>query len=193
MGRALFPIETERLLLRPYEPRDIDDFVRVQTHPDVSRYLYWGVRSRAELEQVLAEKIERMALARRGDAVDLAVIVRETGAFAGSVSLTWLDDDHRQGEIGFIFDPAQHGNGYATEAARALLRLGFGELGLHRIRGRLDARNTASTRVLERLGMRREAHLLENEYVKGEWTDELVYALLDREWAALTGAPAARR
>src|SRR5918992_192405 len=77
IAAVLFPIETERLLLRPYEPRDIDDFVRVQTHPDVSRYLYWGGRSRAELEQVLAEKIERMALARRGDAVDLAVIVRE--------------------------------------------------------------------------------------------------------------------
>jgi len=65
-----------------------------------------------------------------------------------------------------------------------MLRLGFEGLGLHRITGRLDGRNAASARVLERLGMRREAHLVENELVKGEWTDEVVYAMLDREWRA---------
>jgi RimJ/RimL family protein N-acetyltransferase len=180
--RALFPIETERLRLRPFEHGDIDAFVAIHTHPDVPRYLYWGVRTRAELESVLAGKIERAALARPGDAVDVAVIVRDTGALAASVSLTWHDDEHRQGEIGFIFNPLHQGNGYATEGARALLRVGFEELGLHRIAGRLDARNAASARVLVRLGMRREAHLVENELVKGEWTDEVVYAMLRREW-----------
>jgi RimJ/RimL family protein N-acetyltransferase len=65
-----------------------------------------------------------------------------------------------------------------------MLALGFDGLGLHRIVGRLDARNTASARVLEKLGMRREAHFVSNEYLKGEWTDELVYALLDEEWRA---------
>jgi RimJ/RimL family protein N-acetyltransferase len=185
-------IETERLRLRPWEHGDVDRFVAIQQHPEVSRYLYWGVRSRAELESVLAGKIERTRLERPGDAVDLAVVVRDSGALAGSVSLTWNDSEHRQGQIGFIFDPDQHGNGYATEAARALLRVAFEELGLHRVYGRLDARNTASARVLERLGMRREAHLVENEYVKGEWTDEAIYALLDREWAALTSGTSAR-
>ena len=193
MARPLFPIETERLRLRPFEPGDIDAFVAMHTHPDVPRYLYWGVRSRQELESVLAGKIERARLERRGDAVDVAVFVRESGAFAGSVSLTWIDSEHRQGEIGFILDPAQHGNGYATEAARGLLRVAFEELGLHRVYGRLDARNTASARVLERLGMRREAHLVENEYVKGEWTDEAVYALLAREWPAIRDRTEARR
>lgn len=193
MPRALFPIETERLRLRPFESGDIDAFVAMHTHPDVPRYLYWGVRSRDELESVLAGKIERARLERPGDAVDIAVFVRESGAFAGSVSLAWIDSEHRQGEIGFILDPAQHGNGYATEAARGVLRVAFEELGLHRVYGRLDARNTASARVLERLGMRREAQLVENEYVKGEWTDEAVYALLAREWPAIRDRTEARR
>jgi RimJ/RimL family protein N-acetyltransferase len=193
VGRALFPIETERLRLRPFEPGDIDDFLAIHTHPDVPRYLYWGVRTRAELASVLAEKIEQTALARPGDSVDVAAIVRKSGALAGSVSLMWYDSEHRQGEVGFIFNPAHHGHGYATEAARALLRIGFEQLALHRIVGRLHTRNTASARVLERLGMRREAHLVENELVKGEWTDELVYAMLAREWAALTNATAAPR
>jgi len=63
-----------------------------------------------------------------------------------------------------------------------MLRLGFDELGLHRIIGRCDARNTASARLMERLGMRQEAHFRENERFKGEWGDELIYAMLAREW-----------
>ncbi len=93
-------------------------------------------------------------------------------------------NQHQQGEIGYTFNPAYHGRGLATETALALLRLGFEGLGLHRITGHLDARNTASARVLERAGMRREAHLVENEFVKGEWSDELVYAMLRSEWEA---------
>ena len=60
---------------------------------------------------------------------------------------------------------------------------------MHRVIGRLEARNAASARVLERLGMRQEAHMIENEYVKGEWQSEVVYALLDREWRGTTARP----
>jgi RimJ/RimL family protein N-acetyltransferase len=103
----------------------------------------------------------------------------------GDVVLEWISRRHRQGEIGYIVHPDHHGRGYATEACRPLLRVAFEEMGLHRVVGRLDARNTASARVLEKLGMRREAHLVENEWVKEEWQSEVVYAILDREWRAL--------
>jgi RimJ/RimL family protein N-acetyltransferase len=89
---------------------------------------------------------------------------------------------HKTGELGFAFDPAEQGRGYATEAARAFLHVAFEDFGFHRVIGRAEARNAASARVLEKLGMRREAHLVENEWVKGEWQSELVYAILDREW-----------
>jgi RimJ/RimL family protein N-acetyltransferase len=89
---------------------------------------------------------------------------------------------HRTGEIGFVFDPTAQGRGYATEASRPFLRVAFEDFGFHRVIGRTEARNVASARVLEKLGMRREAHLVENEWVKGEWQSELVYAMLDREW-----------
>jgi RimJ/RimL family protein N-acetyltransferase len=80
--------------------------------------------------------------------------------------------------------PDHQGRGYATEAAAALLELAFDGFGMHRVIGRLEARNTPSARVLEKLGMRREAHFVENELVKGEWQSELVYAVLAAEWAA---------
>ena len=91
---------------------------------------------------------------------------------------------HRQCEIGYAFLPESSGHGYATEAAGALLGLCFTELGAHRVAGRLDARNDRSAAVLERLGMRREGHLRENEFVKGEWTDEVVFAMTEAEWRA---------
>jgi RimJ/RimL family protein N-acetyltransferase len=65
-----------------------------------------------------------------------------------------------------------------------LLRLAFEDLGLHRVAARCDVRNTASARVMKRAGLRREAHLVQNEFVKGEWTDELIHAILRSEWAA---------
>ncbi len=108
----------------------------------------------------------------------LAIVVRATGELIGDVNLVWRSAEHRQGEIGFVLHPAYHGQGYAREAAREVLRLGFAELGLHRIIGRCDGRNTASARLMERLGMRREAYFRENERFKGEWSDECVYALL---------------
>jgi RimJ/RimL family protein N-acetyltransferase len=100
------------------------------------------------------------------------------------VTLFMNSVEHRTGELGFVFHPDFHGRGYAAEASVELLRLGFEKLGWHRIIGRLDHRNTGSAKLLERLGMRQEAHFVRNEFLKGEWTDELVFALLGEEWKA---------
>jgi RimJ/RimL family protein N-acetyltransferase len=180
-----YPIATERLLLRPFEPGDLDALVAIHGDPDVVRYVPWDVRDRTALREVLKEKAQRTVLAEEGDGLNLAGVTADGGALVADMSLMWRSDEHRMGEVGYILHPAFTGRGYATEAARALLRLGFEEFGLHRIIGRIDARNTASARVLERLGMRREAHLVENEWWKGEWTDEVVYAMLEREWEAM--------
>jgi RimJ/RimL family protein N-acetyltransferase len=178
------PIRTERLLLRLYTEDDLADVYDIQSRPDVSRYLYWGVRDRAQARGSLAMKIAASGLREEGDNLTLAVVLPETGKVIGDVLLIWLSREHRQGEIGYIFHPDFGGRGYATEAAEVVLRLGFEAYGLHRVIGRIDGRNTASARVLERLGMRREAHLVQNELVKGEWTDEMVYAMLEDEWRA---------
>ena len=177
------PIRTERLVLRAFAPGDLDAVVAIHGDERVVRYLYRDVRDRAELAGVLEQKARATRLGREGDLLNLAGVVAATGELVADLTLIWRSAEHRQGEVGYIVAPAHQGRGYATEMMHALLRFGFEERGLHRIVGRLDARNRASARVLERLGMRREAHLVENEHVKGEWTDELVYALLAREWA----------
>ena len=131
---------------------------------------------RARLER----RMRDVRFAVTGDALGFAAV--RDGALVADCSLFLRSAEHRQGEIGFVVHPDHQGRGYATEAAAALLALGFDGFGLHRIVGRLEARNAASARVLGKLGMRREAHLVENEIVKGEWQSELVYAILSREW-----------
>jgi RimJ/RimL family protein N-acetyltransferase len=184
MLRPDYPIRTPRLALRPYTLDDLDALYDIQSRPGVTRYLLFEARDRDEVRKSLRQKVAARALDYEGANLTLAVVLPETGALIGDVMLFWRSREHRQGEIGYIFHPDHGGRGYATEAARVMLRLGFDECGLHRIIGRVDARNTASARVLERLGMRREAHFLQNEFVKGEWTDEVVYAMLEDEWQA---------
>jgi RimJ/RimL family protein N-acetyltransferase len=184
MLRPDFPIETARLTLRPFEAGDLDGLYAIQSRPDVARYLYWEPRDREQVRQALGIKIRQCALDDEGQVLNVAVIRRETGALMGDANLQWISREHRQGEIGYSFNPECHGRGFATEAAEVMLRLGFEGLKLHRIVGRLDARNEASARVLKRLGMRHEAHLVQNEFVKGEWADEAIYAMLEDEWLA---------
>jgi RimJ/RimL family protein N-acetyltransferase len=179
-----YPIVTERLHLRPYTHEDFDGLYDIQSRPEVARYLYWEARDRDEVRQALETKTQCSVLADEGGSLQLAVVLPESGTLVGDVLLMWTSRRHRQGEIGYVFHPDHAGRGYGTEAAEVMLRLGFEGLGLHRVVGRLDGRNTASARVLERLGMRREAHLVQNEIVKGEWTDEVIYAMLEEEWRA---------
>ena len=174
------PIETSRLRLRSFVPGDLAALHAIRSREDVHRWLYSQPCSEDEVREMLERRIARVDDAPE-TGVALAVELRESGEFVGDVSLTLGSPEHRQAEIGFIFHPDHHGRGYATEAAEAVLALAFGTYDLHRVYGRLEARNTASARVLQKLGMRREAHLVENEWVKGEWQSELVYALLARE------------
>jgi len=188
--KPAYPLQTERLLLRPFTAGDLDALLAIQSRDDVTRYLYWDPRTAAEVREVLDRKVRSTAIVAEGDNLSLAAVLRESGELIGDCSLRWLSAEHRQAEIGFIFHPDHHGQGYATEAAAALLALAFDGLRVHRVIGRLEARNTASARVLERLGMRKEAHLVENEHVKGEWQSEIVYAQLEREWASRRGRDA---
>jgi RimJ/RimL family protein N-acetyltransferase len=182
--RPAYPVHTDRLLLRPFLATDFDALLAIQSSADVARYLYWDPRTAAEVRETLDAKVRATAIIVEGDNLSLAAVLRESDQLIGDCSLRWSSAEHRQAEIGFAFHPDHHGRGYATEAAAALLALAFDDLHAHRVFGRLEARNTASARVLERLGMRKEAHLVENEHVKGEWQSEIVYAQLEREWVS---------
>jgi RimJ/RimL family protein N-acetyltransferase len=184
-----YPLHTERLELRPLTLHDVEALFAYQSRPDVCRYVPYEPRTREQIAERITSGVLTGSISEEGDAVSLGVTVVGSEVVIGDVMLRWRSREHKSGEIGYAFNPDYSGNGYATEACRALLPLAFDGLGLHRIFGRIDARNIASANVLRRLGMRQEALLVENEWFKGEWTDEIDFGLLAREWRAAVQPP----
>jgi RimJ/RimL family protein N-acetyltransferase len=177
-------IRTERLVLRPFRPDDFDALHDMFGDERVTRYLDHGPLSREAVRELLARISTLTGIDAERDGLRLAVELQASGQVIGDVSLWRTSAEHNQGEIGFVLHPEHQGRGYAIESMRELLRIGFEEAGLHRIVGRCDAQNLASAALMERLGMRQEAHFRENELIKGAWSDGLVYAMLASEWSA---------
>ncbi|WP_103502921.1 MULTISPECIES: GNAT family N-acetyltransferase [unclassified Streptomyces] len=182
MTQVTEPIRTARLVLRPFTADDEADMLAFESRPDVARYLYNEARTPEDNARELALRQGQTALRADGDTITLAVDA--AGTVIGYVLLTLRSGQHRQGEFGYVFHPDHGGQGYATEAAVEILRLAFETARMHRVIGRCDARNTASAALMERLGMRQEAHFVEPEIFKGEWGSELHYAMLESEWRA---------
>jgi len=182
MAQLAQALQTERLKLRPYVITDLDDFARIYEHDDVCRYLYWDARSKAESLAALERHIARPYEISEDNIMPIAVTLRETSQVIGDFLLGWTENVHRQGEIGGSLHPAYQGRGIACEVYRELLAVGFTQFNLHRIIGRCDARNSASVRSLQKVELKQEAHLVENEFVKGEWTDEIIMAIRKSEW-----------
>ena len=167
------PIRTERLVLRDHSPADSEQIHAYYGREDVATYLLQDAWPRAEWEDRY----------REWDAAEGSVwgfVIEYDGRVVGDMVLMFRGAS--QAELGWVIHPDVGGRGFATEAARALVDLGFRHYGFHRIYADLDARNTASARLCERLGMRREAHRLQDIWSKGEWTDSLQYAVLATEW-----------
>jgi RimJ/RimL family protein N-acetyltransferase len=170
-------IRTDRLLLRPFEAGDVDDVWAYQRLPEVARHMLSEPRDREQA----AASVHAMTTETDADPVlTFAVVAPESGTVIGEVS--FIRRGETNAEIGYVVHPGHQGRGLAAEAVLAVFRLAFDELGLHRIYGRCSARNAKSARLMLRVGMRREAHLIGVRRVKGEWRDELVHAILAREW-----------
>jgi RimJ/RimL family protein N-acetyltransferase len=186
--QLLQPIFTERLVLRSFVRSDLDDLAVIFQDESVNRYLYSAPRTREQTLEALEKRIKLDDATQIENLLLVAVELRDTHRLIGDFMLHWNDDEHHQGETGGSLNPAYHGAGYAPEIYGALLELAFTRYELHRVVGRCDARNTPSVRSLEKAGLRQEAHFVENEFVKGEWTDEIVLAILRRDWIATKDA-----
>nr|WP_249776884.1 GNAT family N-acetyltransferase [Leifsonia sp. C5G2] len=188
MPYAAEQLHTERLLLRPLNTGDLEDVHAYQKLKDVVRYLYWEVHDHDESAEHLRKRIAMNRLAENGDGIVFAVELADPsggpGRVIGDISLFLKNAAWGKFEMGWVFHPAVHGRGYATEAAQRVLQLCFETLGAHRVFAQLDARNDASARLCERIGMRQEALLRETEIFKGEWSDTAVYAILEQEYRA---------
>lgn len=186
MFAPTYPIRTDRLLLRPVTVDELDDVFAFQSRPDVVRWMFGaGPRTREESRVSVLAMTGEDVLRAENDCLTLAVVT-EAGV-VGTVELVWRSQQDGTGELGYVFHPDHGGRGLATEAATALLDWGFAEFGLHRIYARCHAGNERSIALMTRLGLRPEARHVESYRFDGAWADQLVFAVLAREWRAEAG------
>ncbi|MCJ0933289.1 GNAT family N-acetyltransferase [Virgibacillus halodenitrificans] len=167
-------IYTERLLIRPFESNDIDDVFNIYNNNNTCKYLLHDRWTVENLEREFNKKLDNSSLTKES-VLSLAVV--NGTKVIGDLSV-WYTDMKDTVEIGFSFLNRVSGKGYATEATRSLVENLFNEVNVHRIQANLDARNEASKKLCERIGMRKEAHFIQDFWNKGEWTDSIVYGML---------------
>jgi aminoglycoside 6'-N-acetyltransferase len=173
-------LSSRRLVLRPFRPGDVAAFAAYRSDPDVARFQSWET---PVSEDAAARLIGEFAGddPRAPGWFQWAVELRSGPALIGDVGVN-LDDNRMQAEIGFTLAPAYQGHGYAAEAVRRILDHLFTAEGLQRVSAECDARNERSARLLERVGFRPEGRRARNTWIKGEWTDDLLFGLLADDW-----------
>ena len=178
-----FPIETPRLVLREFRPEDELDIHEYASDPEVVRLLIWGPNTLELTRAFLARTLEEQKEWPR-NSVGLAIEMKGEQRVIGSIGLRIKDEPNRAGDIGYVLARRYWGCGYMPEAAHAVVDAAFRRAGLHRVWATCDPRNRASYRVMEKIGMRREAHFHKNAFEKNEWRDSYLYAVLAEEWPA---------
>lgn len=171
---------TARLRIDALRPADAEGLFACRGDPAVARYQGWCPVDLAAAR----EFIEAQPQPPSHGWSQRAIRLRADGTLIGDLGLCLPEDPRESAEFGVSIAPAHQGRGYSSEAVRALFAFVFGELGRHRIHASVDPRNLASMAMLRALGMRQEAHHRESLWFKGEWVDDVIYALLDREWRA---------
>lgn len=182
MPEIILPIHTDRLILRRFEAGDLAAFHAYHSLAETARFLPREAKTYTQSMEYVG-KYANFTFEKEGDWLALAIEARDSPGLLGEVVLKWLEGTG-QAEIGWSLAPEARGKGIAAEAAEALLRLGFEDLGFHRIDAKLDALNTTSAALCGRLGMRLESRQVDKWRYKGQWATELVYAILEDEWRA---------
>jgi RimJ/RimL family protein N-acetyltransferase len=179
-GTGFTRLESERLILRCFADSDLEPFLAYRNDPEVARYQAWESCTESGAIAMI-EELELLQPGTPGEWFQFAIELKETNALVGDCAMK-VEQDDRQAEIGFTLSRDHQGKGYASEAVLRLLDYAFGDLGLHRVVAITDTENESSWALLERLGMRREGHFVQNAWFKGRWTSEYLYAVLDEEW-----------
>lgn len=178
--------QTDHLLLRPFRDSDAPAFSEYRSDPHVAEYQGWEMPYGLEKAQAFIAAMKQIQLpGQSGEWCQIAIELRSSGALIGDIAFHLLRNDQRQAEMGATLARPYQGFGYGREAVTRLLEYLFDELHLHRVYANCDVENPAAAQLLERLGLRREAHFIKNLWFKGHWASEYWYAMLDKEWEAL--------
>lgn len=181
----MIPLTSGRLILRDFTEDDYEAVHSYTSDPEVVKYMPWVLFTEEETHKYVQNKVARQSISPR-DGYELAITLKDDGALIGECYIS-RKGPNSEGDIGFVLNRNYWGKGFATEVTQILLGFGFKDLRLHRITATCDPQNVASSRVLEKNGMRLEGHFREHKLMRGKWRDSLFYAIIDHEWSKLVG------
>jgi RimJ/RimL family protein N-acetyltransferase len=174
-------LKSERIFLRPLVMKDSQEIFSYRSDPEVYKYQSWQPHTIADVEEFLKTRIVNEP-DLPGTWFQLAICKINSEEFIGDCGMHFLKDDPGQVEIGITLNKKYQGFGYATEAMKLIFKYVFSDLKKHRIFGSVDPDNQASIRLLDRMKMRKEAHFIESVRIGDHWCDDVIYAILSREW-----------
>lgn len=186
MGEIVIPIRTERLVLRDFVEDDRGAVHEYGSDPEVVRFMPWGPNSAEDTHAFIGRAIAAQCEQPR-DKFEFAVTLACSGRLIGGCGIRISAPSERGADMGYCLRRDHWGQGFGTEASRAIIGFGFEQLGLHRIIATCDVENRASAYVLQKTGMRREGHFRGDSEIRGEWRDSYLYAILEGEWRARRG------
>lgn len=178
----MIDIKTDRLIIRLAKPDDAEAIYSYRSDFIENKYQGWFPDSAKEVRDYISNMPGTIDVA--DICFQFAIIGREEKRLIGDMGIVFTNHDNSQAEIGCTLHKDYQGKGYATEALKAIVNYLFIALNKHRIVASVDPRNIASLKLIERLGFRKEAHFKESYYLRGEWVDDIIYAMLKKEWVS---------
>ena len=175
-------ITTERLILRPMVLSDVNDLYEYQSDPETVKYIPWPARTNEQVKEAVEKVLKDIKFDNAGDYLNYVWEVKETGKVIGQGNLNYISKEHKRAEVGWVINSKMQGQGYATEATRALINSAFVDHDFHRVIAYIDIRNAESIKLAQRLNLRLEATYQKDEWFKGEWTSAHLFAVLKDEW-----------
>jgi RimJ/RimL family protein N-acetyltransferase len=184
-------LRTERLTLRDLEVSDAERIFQYRTNPEVCRFQSWGTQSVEENRNCI-RKLSAAKVDVPGPWYQLGITLLSTNELIGDTGFRMPEAEPRQAEIGITLAPEYQGHGYATETVRGLLDFLLIKRAKHRVFASVDPANVRSARLMERVGMRREGCFVKSRWFRGEWVDDVIFAMLASEWKSGRGGGSER-
>lgn len=176
-------LETKRLIIRPITHDDKNEVFEYRSDTEANKYQGWIPKTIDDVETFIGKISEQINEPETW--FQFVIIEKETRKIVGDLGIHFFDSENQQVEIGCTLNKDFQSKGYATESIKRVIDYLFKELNKHRIITSIDPDNKNSIRLVERIGFRKEAHFVESLFIHGKWVDDLIYALIEKDWEKL--------
>ena len=173
-------LETERLFIRPIVIDDKNEIFEYRSDKEMNKYQGWIPETIEDVETFIGKISKQINTPETW--FQFAIVNKETHKLVGDLGIHFIDSENKQVEIGCTLNKNFQNKGFATESVKKVIDYLFNNLNKHRIIASIDPNNKNSIRLVERIGFRKEAHFVESLLIKGKWVDDLIYAILKKDW-----------